>query len=109
MGEKVKHTPGPWRFTVESVNDEWGIVIDASGGIIANVNSETGPDATSAPAMRQMPMRANGALLAAAPDLLAALKWIADHGDAGAGGRPAYHDMRAKARAAIAKAEGGAS
>ena len=45
-------------------------------------------------------------ILAAAPDLLAALKWIAEHGDTGAGGRPAYHDMRDHARKAIAKAEG---
>ena len=49
---------------------------------------------------------ANVLLLAAAPDLLAALRWIADHGDTGAGGRPAYHDMRDRARKAIAKAEG---
>ena len=41
----------------------------------------------------------------AAPALLAALRWIADHGDTGAGRRPAYHDMRACARAAIAAAE----
>ena len=42
----------------------------------------------------------------AAPALVAALEWIADHGDTGGGGRPAYHDMRAKARAALALARG---
>ena len=30
-----------------------------------------------------------------------ALQWIADHGDTGEGGRPAYHDMRTKAREAL--------
>jgi len=48
----------------------------------------------------------NARLIAAAPDLLEALQWIADHGDTGEGGRPAFHDMRAHARAAIAKATG---
>jgi hypothetical protein len=42
----------------------------------------------------------------AAPDLLEALQWIADHGDTTEGGRPACHAMRAKAREAIAKALG---
>jgi len=41
------------------------------------------------------------------PLLLAALYWIADHGDTGAEGRPAYHDMRDYARAAIKRAGGG--
>ena len=48
----------------------------------------------------------NARLIAAAPELLEALRWIVDHGDTGKGGRPAYHAMRAHARAAIAKAEG---
>lgn len=38
--------------------------------------------------------------------MLEALRWIADHGDTGECRRPAYHDMRAKARATIAKVEG---
>ena len=41
--------------------------------------------------------------IAACADLRAALQWIADHGDIGAAGRPAYHDMRDCARSALAK------
>lgn len=76
----ARHTPGPWKWSVESVDPEWAIVTDQSGGIVANVNSETGPDGTSFPAMRLMPRDANARLIAAAPALLEALSslmpWI---------------------------------
>lgn len=39
-------------------------------------------------------------------DLVAALQWIADHGDTGSMGRPAFYDMRDHARTAIRKAKG---
>ena len=55
------HTPGPWSFTFESVDPEWAIVTIPGGLIIANVNSDH----------RQV---ANARLIAAAPDMLAALK-----------------------------------
>ncbi len=32
---------------------------------------------------------------------IAALHWIAEHGDTGEGGRPAFYDMRARARACL--------
>ena len=56
-----KHTSGPWKFSFESIDSEWAIVTTASGSIIANVNSN----------QRQ---KANARLIAAAPDLLAALQ-----------------------------------
>lgn len=74
--QNAQHTPGPWRYLVEAFDDSWAIIVDKAGGIVANVNSETGPDANSAPAMRQMPMRANGHLIVAAPDMLAALELV---------------------------------
>ena len=40
----MTHTPTPWKFAQESIDPEWAIVTDADGNIIANVNSETGPD-----------------------------------------------------------------
>lgn len=43
-----------------------------------------------------------GPLLARAPDLLAALRWIADHGDTTDGHRPACYAMRDAARRAFA-------
>lgn len=71
-----EHTPGPWHFSFESADPNWSIVMDRSGGIVANVNSETGPDAASAPATRKMPATATARLIAAAPDMLAALRRI---------------------------------
>jgi hypothetical protein len=64
------HTPGPWKHSFESTNQDWAIVTNSAGSIIANVNTETGPDAVSVPAMRQMPAEANARLIAQAPALL---------------------------------------
>ena len=69
-----KHTRGPWKYGFESADHEWAIVTDTGGSIIANVNTETGPDATSAPATRKMPAEANARLIAFAPDMLALLE-----------------------------------
>lgn len=66
----AKHTAGPWKWSWETKDREWAIVTDAHGSIIANVNTETGPDAYSAPATRKMPAETNARLIAAAPDLL---------------------------------------
>ena len=46
----------------------------------------------------------HNALVSSHAELLRALKTIVDYGDVGMGGRPAYHDMRAVAHAAIQKA-----
>ena len=77
----TKHTPGPWVYELESVDPSWAIVATASGAIVANVNSETGPDATSAPAMRVIPDAANARLIASAPELLSALQGIIDYAE----------------------------
>lgn len=81
--------------------------MDRSGGIVANVNSETGPDAASAPATRKMPSEANARLIAAAPDMLAALQWAFRCWETGAwknedGQTPDIEPIKA----AIAKATG---
>ena len=86
-----KHTPGPWAVSGREINGpidtgvivaripEWGILADA-------------PD----------PGRANARLIAAAPDLLAALEAVAEFW---AGGDvPA--ELDAQMRAALAKARG---
>ena len=72
-----KHTPGPWKWSVESVDPEWAIVTAAGGNIVANVNSETGPDIPPLVSTK-MPQMANAALIAAAPELLEALERIAE-------------------------------
>lgn len=68
-----QHTPAPWGWKWETEKRKWAIVTDSTGGIIANVNTETGPDALSAPATRKMPAEANVRLIAAAPEMLNAL------------------------------------
>jgi hypothetical protein len=83
-----KHTDGPWKFRFESIDSEWAIVTTASGSIIANVNSD----------LRQ---KANARLIAAAPDLLAALKKVLTMTE----GIAPLGSFGEQARAAIAKAE----
>lgn len=77
---EARHTPGPWKFGWEDHAHKWAIVTNGAGSIIANVNTETGPDAISAPATRKMPAAANARLISAAPDTLQALerllRWV---------------------------------
>ena len=60
MQPKTTFTPGPWGFCFQSVYPEWAIVSTAGGSVIANVNADC----------RQ---NANARLIAAAPDMYAAL------------------------------------
>lgn len=107
-------TPGPWEYGWETSAREWAIITNSAGSIIANVNTETGPDAQSVPATRKMPAEANARLIAAAPDLLAFAKaydaFMAAHysgPDSGALHPDAAYNWR-MCRAAIARAEGSA-
>ena len=78
------HTLGPWRV-VTSLNEEWvGVQMGMDGGF-----SVQGPNA-----------EANGRLIAAAPDLLAACKRALEEGGALNGAT-----RRGEIRAAIQKAE----
>jgi hypothetical protein len=90
------HTPGPWRVVLESVDPEWAVVTTQGGRIVTNVNLEGGITDAGKPAI--MPRDANARLIAAAPDLLAVLRYIE--------GRLPAHDTKsiAQARAAIRKA-----
>lgn len=101
-----KHTPGPWKYSFESIDLAWAIVTDSNGNIIANVNSETGPDLPPLVSTK-MPQIANARLIAAAPVLLKALQiasnYMADDLDEGD-----ETEMRVfnAIRAALAEAEG---
>ena len=68
----MMHTPGPWRFIASELSSGWGLIVDSHENIIANVNTETGPD-TPPLVSTKVPCAANGMLMAAAPDMLAAL------------------------------------
>ena len=51
-----KHTPEPWKISHDDSTEEWSIVTNQRGSIIANVNEETGPELVgSVPVMRKMP------------------------------------------------------
>lgn len=81
-----KHTPGPWE--VQNMT-----VFNSGCMFVANCDGLGDVD-------RMEISRANARLIAAAPDLLAALKVLVDNG--GIGPEQMFRD----ARAAIAKAEG---
>lgn len=83
----TKHTPGPWMATPRG----YVILTDRSADI-ANVTSANGDDV----------MMANASLIAAAPDLLAALEYIITEAELNG-----CRYSLAQARAAIAKARGG--
>jgi hypothetical protein len=107
----IKHTPGPW-----SIND-W-----------PQANTDIAIGAAGTPLIARVPLRdvsvneqqANAALIAAAPELLEALKWMVANDDTNEGDEPVeslgghswneynsyWLDGLNKARAAIAKATG---
>lgn len=94
---KAQHTPGPW--THEGQGDITGIENDPSIGCVGKVD-------VACVYLRTVPGRteANARLIAAAPEMLAALKLAASH-------MHCLKDARAKAdysmaRAAIAKVKG---
>jgi len=97
----AKHTPGPWKYGWETPAREWAQVTTAQGNIIANVNTETGPDIPPL-VSKKMPADANARLIAAAPDLLAALEGILNSECSICNNSPVWHT----ARAAVAKATG---
>lgn len=69
----MMHTPGPWRVDSSMVRTGWVLVTTSDGNIIANVNTETGPDIPPAVSTK-MPAMNNATLIAAAPELLAVLE-----------------------------------
>ena len=68
----MTYTAGPWKFSESKLASGWGLVIDSHENIIANVNTETGPDIPPLVSTK-MPCKANGMVIAAVPYMLAAL------------------------------------
>lgn len=88
----TKHTPGPWQFRLSTDEDHALVQRGRSGGFVvrgASVEQEN----------------ADARLIAAAPDLLLALINL-EHGVDLPADSPSLADIRAAARAAIAKATG---
>src|SRR5512139_2026557 len=101
-----KHTPGPWatRRNISSVG-----IVGADGFAVAACRF-TGPDGSTTGETIGIG-KANARLIAAAPDLLGALRDLLEAFDASPDDLPAHEyeaiiaDARKRARAAIAKAE----
>lgn len=91
---QTNHTPGPW--TLGDENDPL-VFSPVAGAYVAQVLAYDGGSLRSNYA-------ADAALIAAAPELLAALREIVDHFQRT--GDPTLGDMAPRARAAIAKATG---
>lgn len=87
----AKHTPGPWLVYADlpSVEPDWHIVTNASRQrVLANVHIQPGNTVDEA----------NARLIAAAPDMLAALQYLLTaHGEQ-------LHDAFDQAQRAVAKA-----
>ena len=74
----TKHTPGPWAVGSQVMGDGFNLWSDSTGGVVAWVeprhnfeDEETGEMIVNPPDMTQHP---DARLIAAAPDLLAALE-----------------------------------
>ena len=91
------HTPGPWTIEIDHSCDEAEFIrteFDGEMFDIATLSNESGN------------VNSNARLIAAAPDLLDALKRVMRHVPADAGGASLGDDMY-RARLAIARATGG--
>lgn len=96
-----KHTPGPWRHVIAKLPVDGAFdyaIRDADGELIAEVFGRT--STTNYP-----PAEANARLMAAAPELLAALVGILEIGKRDMSNQK-YDGYFDSARAAVAKAEG---
>lgn len=96
----AKHTPGPWRINTDS--NLSNMVCDADGNTVASFQSRwwSGQKFTE----KEAETLANGRLIAAAPELLAAL---AEYLVLGAGKCTIGKPTADKALAAVRKATGG--
>lgn len=108
----AKHTPGPWRF-------DDGVVDTAEGGmeICTVCCADDFPCITDTEDKTEAEVRAevdaecdaNGRLIAAAPDMLQALRWFIDDIDGTHTVMVDFDSNVARARAAIARATGASS
>ena len=98
------HTPAPWKADIENSAEGLNIT-DDEGRRIAHTATIRNPDYTP---LISEEAKANARLIAAAPELLEALKELTDllQSPSGAGTMSEIRDSANRARAALAKAEG---
>ena len=71
----MTHTPGPWSVDSSMISTGWVLVTKSNGDVVANVNTETGPDIPPTVSIK-MPALSNAHIIAAAPDMLEALEEV---------------------------------
>jgi hypothetical protein len=98
----AKHTPGPWKAVRNA--SFWEVVTPLPGQTLDQAN-EYSPSLAYVWGEGEEQAEANARLIAAAPELLEALKEIVGFWDSIVPGE-CVNDMHVKARAAIAKATG---
>jgi hypothetical protein len=97
-----QHTPGPWEYTKAASSGDRGIHAEGTG-----IFAEAFADIRRAGENNSAEALANARLIAAAPDLLEALRWAAQNADQSEAGRDDdWYAGLDRVRAAIAKAEG---
>lgn len=95
--DTAQHTPGPWRVIPATMSH---FLIESAGAIVAEI-----PKTTTAPASFTE-CEANARLLAAAPEMLAALKELHAWAITVSDGKAFNEEELCVTRAAIAKATG---
>jgi hypothetical protein len=102
------HTPGPWSVGEDNVGDGCNIR-DANGNRVAHTATSRNHGTEK---IDPAEAKANARLIAAAPDLLKALKELLDASEASPDDLPAHEyesivaDAHNRARAALSRAEG---
>ena len=108
MSGELKHTPGPWVRDV-SHGADWGYIRDGEGRMVAVCGIPEGEDLLKHRRNGTDPTEANARLIAAAPDLLEALKTMHSLMANGCGELArlsfTWREAFDEAEAAIAKAE----
>lgn len=97
----MTHTPGPWAYDPDS-KEVFGSTEEHGCGWIALVE---GNDSSDQPLPAEM-RAANARLIAAAPELLAALKELVEYDDGSNDPGDLGYEILQRCKAAIAKAEG---
>lgn len=103
MDDEVKHTAGPWAYkrADHPTDGEYDFAVRAGGKVIAEAFGRVDHGEAG-----KRPAEANARLMAAAPELLAALKAFAEASEEFPSLLEPLSDLVDDARAAIAKAEG---
>ena len=100
---ETKFTPGPWQYRFKTIKDDWGEVRRHDGRLVAKCvfGWWTDDELNEHRKNKTDPAAANASLIAAAPDLYAALEALCT-----SGGPDDGTDLIANGLSALAKARG---